>query len=105
MKSKNEQLPYFLVAGLLLLPNTKGEFYLDPGSGSFILQVLIAAGAGAIYMLRTQLGNLFSFGSKKKTDTKPTPVKKTPTKKSSPAKKKGVAKKSSKAKSAKRNAR
>lgn len=101
MKNKNEQFPYILAAGFLLLPHTKGEFYLDPGSGSFILQVLIAAGAGAIYMLRTQLGNLFRFGSRKKTAAKPAPVKKTPAKKSGAKKKAAKAK----AKTSKRNAR
>jgi hypothetical protein len=86
MKIKNEQFTQVLVAGLLLIPHSKGDFYLDPGSGSFILQVLIAAGAGAVYMLRTQLGNLFSFGKKK------------------PAAKKSATKKTSKARSKKRNA-
>jgi hypothetical protein len=86
MKIKNEQFTQVLVAGLFLIPHSKGDFYLDPGSGSFILQVLIAAGAGAVYMLRTQLSSLFSFGKKK------------------PAAKKSPAKKTSKARSKKRNA-
>jgi len=39
--------------------------YLDPGSGSLILQIIIAAAAGVAYTLRTQIANFFRFISGK----------------------------------------
>ena len=33
--------------------------YIDPGTGSFILQVAIGAVVGAIYIVRVRVGSLF----------------------------------------------
>ena len=35
--------------------------YLDPGSGSILLQILIASGLGAIFVLRSSWGKIKSF--------------------------------------------
>jgi hypothetical protein len=41
------------LAGVFLtLPNGTAHAYLDPGSGSFIIQILIASLAGALLSLR-----------------------------------------------------
>ena len=37
------------------------EAYLDPGSGSYILQILIAAFVGGLFALRASWGKLSSF--------------------------------------------
>jgi hypothetical protein len=42
--------------------NQAGNFsnlfaYLDPGSGSLLIQLIIGAAAGVAYTLRTQIGN------------------------------------------------
>ena len=50
--------------------------YLDPGSGSFALQFLLAGGLGALFFVRSYLSKIknffFSVFTKKKTDTAPT---------------------------------
>ena len=40
--------------------------YLDPGSGSFILQLIIAGGLGALFMLRGYVSRFFSIFSRNK---------------------------------------
>jgi hypothetical protein len=35
--------------------------YLDPGSGSIIIQLIIAAAAGIAYTMRVQIGNFVRF--------------------------------------------
>jgi hypothetical protein len=42
-----------------------GMAYLDPGSGSYILQILIAAILGGAIMLRTQWARIKSYFRKK----------------------------------------
>ena len=49
------------LADLLLSQNMAPLAYLDPGSGSIILQLIIAAAAGIAYTLRVQIGNFFRF--------------------------------------------
>jgi hypothetical protein len=49
--------------------------YLDPGSGSFILQMIIAGAAGLLFVIRGHISNLFKFGrrnEKRKTKNKKT---------------------------------
>ena len=41
--------------------------YLDPGSGSILLQILIASGLGAIFILRSSWGKVKSFFQRSKT--------------------------------------
>ena len=56
----------FLAAGF------KGFLYLDPGSGSVLLQVLIAVVVGIGIVVRVQWARIKSlFSPKKKTDTPP----------------------------------
>ena len=50
-----------LMAGLLFLPSFHGTLYLDPGSGSFILQMIIAGAAGLLFIMRSQIARLFGF--------------------------------------------
>ncbi len=39
----------------------RGEFYLDPGSGSFILQILLAALLGAGFLVKTYWKKIIAF--------------------------------------------
>jgi hypothetical protein len=51
-----------IIAGLwLVFPNGTAQAYLDPGSGSFIIQVLIAALAGAVLTLRVFWDRIIGF--------------------------------------------
>jgi hypothetical protein len=54
----------FLVASLfaLILGPVEGqEPYLDPGSGSILLQLVVAAALGGLIVLRTSWGRIRSF--------------------------------------------
>jgi hypothetical protein len=42
-------------------PLFRGEPYLDPGSGSFLIQVLIATLLGGAFILRSYWGKLLGF--------------------------------------------
>jgi len=46
---------------LLLLPLKVGHAYLDPGTGSFLLQLLIAAFLGATFLFRNYIGRFFRY--------------------------------------------
>ncbi len=52
-------------------PNFQPIAYLDPGSGSIILQLIIAAAAGITYTLREQIAKFFRLisGKSKKGNT------------------------------------
>lgn len=43
----------------LLSPITQKQVYLDPGSGSFIIQVLVASAAGIFFVFRNSIRNFF----------------------------------------------
>lgn len=59
-----------LIAGLILFPLGRETLYLDPGSGSFILQMLVAGAAGFLYIMRNQIARLFGvFRRKDKTES------------------------------------
>lgn len=45
----------------LLLPALNGHAYLDPGSGSFILQLLIAALVGSMFIFRSSWKKALTF--------------------------------------------
>jgi hypothetical protein len=54
---------------IIIIPLLSGHAYLDPGSGSFILQILIAAFVGGLFLLKVYwkkisgfFRNLFSKG-------------------------------------------
>ncbi len=53
-----------LVAGELigfLKPLASQNAYLDPGSGSFLLQLLIAALLGSLFLLKAYWGKIIAF--------------------------------------------
>jgi hypothetical protein len=66
-----------MLAGLILIPASAKHPYLDPGSGSFILQLLIAGATGAIFIMRNQIARFFGFFRKNKDDEKKPGSKKT----------------------------
>jgi hypothetical protein len=56
-----------LIAGVavLVLPST-GDAYLDPGTGSFIFQMIIASVVGGLYTVKTFWRNIVKFFKKDK---------------------------------------
>jgi len=69
---------WLVLVSLILLIFTHDAFaYIDPGTGSYFLQLLIAGLLGAFFAIKifwknikTSLTNLFSKGQKKKDDIK-----------------------------------
>ena len=59
------QFPEILVE-ILNSPALKGQEYLDPGSGSFILQLLIASLVGIGFALRSYWGKITGLFRKNK---------------------------------------
>lgn len=55
---------YFTLALLFISSFCPANAYLDPGTGSMIIQVLIATFAGVIYAIKLQWNNLKVFCSK-----------------------------------------
>ena len=53
-----------LICCVLCLPTTKVHAYLDPGSGSFVLQVLVASILGALVSLRLFWGRIIGLFKK-----------------------------------------
>ena len=45
--------------------------YVDPGSGSYLVQVIIAAVLGALFYFKTAWWKIKSFFTRKKKDTHP----------------------------------
>lgn len=56
---KKEDLTSLLLAGVLFLPASADAKYLDPGSGSLIIQMLVAGVAAVSYFFRHSIGNFF----------------------------------------------
>lgn len=50
-----------VIAGLVFLPVNSEPAYLDPGSGSFIIQIIIASLAAISYAFRSHIAKLGSF--------------------------------------------
>jgi hypothetical protein len=46
---------------ILSSPMKTGNAYLDPGSGSFLLQILLAALLGGLFVLRSYWGRVKTF--------------------------------------------
>ena len=44
-----------------LPPLKGGEYYLDPGSGSFLIQIIIATLLGAVLVIRSSWGKIQGF--------------------------------------------
>jgi membrane protease YdiL (CAAX protease family) len=53
-----------VITGLLLLTPGQAHAYLDPGSGSYIFQLLLAALVGALFAIRIYWGRIKSFFQK-----------------------------------------
>ncbi|MFH1561459.1 MAG: hypothetical protein ABID04_02675 [Patescibacteria group bacterium] len=60
------KLNFVFVLILLIVP-PKAHAYLDPGSGSYLIQILIASLAGTGYILKLNWQKIKDFFSKKKT--------------------------------------
>ncbi|MGE5222472.1 MAG: hypothetical protein ACM3PY_08550 [Omnitrophica WOR_2 bacterium] len=45
----------------LLAPLLKGNLYLDPGTGSFIIQLVVATLLGALFFLRGYISKGFQY--------------------------------------------
>ncbi len=45
-------------------PDNINLLYLDPGSGSILLQLLIASGLGALFVIRSSWGKIKAFFNK-----------------------------------------
>ena len=61
MKRKDSLI---LVLGLVLASQLPAHAYLDPGTGSLVLQILIATFAGAVYWCKVQWNNIKGFFGK-----------------------------------------
>ena len=60
----------FAFISIFLIAPPKAHAYLDPGSGSYLIQIIIASVAGAGYLLKANWGrvkDIFSKKGKKKT--------------------------------------
>ncbi len=58
----------WIVGALFPALANRAAFYLDPGSGSFLIQLLIAAIAGAGIVIASQWSRIRRLFGKKKTD-------------------------------------
>lgn len=54
-----------ILTSLFSAPLMAGHAYLDPGSGSFLLQLLLAALLGGLFVLRSYWGRIKTFIAKK----------------------------------------
>ena len=58
---------FFLVCiGVLIVAQVHAQAYTDPGSGTLILQMLLAASFGAMFYLRRIIGWVRNIGSERK---------------------------------------
>ncbi len=53
--------PYTLTAIFLLIFPNLSEAYLDPGAGSYILQMLLAGALGLMFTIKLYLSKIKSF--------------------------------------------
>ncbi len=58
-----------VLAGVLFLPPEKGHLYLDPGSGSFILQLAIATVLGGLFVIKGYWSKFVGLFRKDKKDS------------------------------------
>lgn len=59
---------------IFLAPHLRPQAYLDPGSGSFLIQLLIAGLVGAGFLIKAywkKIKGLFNRSAAKKEDDKP----------------------------------
>jgi hypothetical protein len=58
---------------ILSAPNLSRNAYLDPGSGSYLLQILLAALLGSMFFFRSFWAKILKFFRKGSKDTQETP--------------------------------
>ena len=71
MKKKDEIFKitlFVFVLALIFPPNTRA--YLDPGTGSYVLQIIIAGLLGVSFTLKLYWGKIKNLFSKNKADEK-----------------------------------
>ena len=76
MKKIRFDLVILLIILLLTVSTKPAHAYLDPGSGSYIIQLIIAGGVGALFGVKTfllQIKNFFANLFKKKKDNSSAP--------------------------------
>jgi hypothetical protein len=56
------------LGSFLSAPDQRTLAYLDPGSGSFILQLLLAALVGSLFILKTYWKRIIAFFRKQRSD-------------------------------------
>lgn len=61
MIMKNEITKIYFVFAFLMASQIPAQAYLDPGTGSLVLQILIATFAGVIYWCKVQWNNIKGF--------------------------------------------
>ena len=54
----------YIIAALLIVSQLPAQAYLDPGTGSLVLQVLLAGIAGAACWIKIQWNNIKNFFNK-----------------------------------------
>lgn len=63
---------FFAVAVLLLIEPFQVSAYIDPGTGSFFIQMIIASAVGLSFTMRMFWGNIKRFFTKKSSSSEPT---------------------------------
>ena len=58
-----------VVSSLSIILLIRDDLYLDPGSGSFLIQLIIASLLGAAFVLRTSWSRIKSFFKKTNDET------------------------------------
>ncbi|MFQ5646450.1 MAG: hypothetical protein ACE5GM_05950 [bacterium] len=67
MKQAKKTGEWLALSGAFLLVMTKDAYaYLDPGTGSYIIQMLLAVVVGGFYALKVYWKNIKNFFSKNK---------------------------------------
>ncbi len=54
-----------MIAGVLFGPPAKEQFYLDPGSGSFLVQLAIATVLGGLFVIKGYWQRIVGFFRKR----------------------------------------
>lgn len=62
---ENIHLAFKFIASLLSSPFSRGDAYLDPGSGSYLLQLLLAGLLGSLVVIRASWDKIKGFFSKR----------------------------------------
>lgn len=62
MKNNNFKKIYFILV-MTLASQLPAHAYLDPGTGSLVLQIIIATFAGIVYWIKIQWSNIKGFFS------------------------------------------